>query len=67
MGETPPFFMGADMFTILIFVVAFSLLSMAHILVVVQLDQGWFHFFPLPPIYMAAALDGLALTLVYYI
>jgi len=66
-GETPPFFVGAGMLIFLTFVVALAFLSMAHIFVVVQLEPGSTGIFLVPPIYIAFALDALALLLVYWL
>ena len=67
MGATPPFFVGADMLTFLTFAVALAFLGMAHVFVVVQLEPGSTGIFLVPPIYIAFALDVLALLLVYWL
>lgn len=55
------------MFVIFTFFMALAALGLAHILIVVQLEPWNSGAFPVPPIYMAIALDVMALLLVYYV
>lgn len=55
------------MFVVFVFLLALAALGMAHILIVVQLEPWNKGAFPVPPIYMAIALDVMALLLVYWV
>ena len=55
------------MFDILTFGVALTILGLAHVFIVIQLEPSSRGVFWVPPIWLAAALDVLALLLMYWI